>query len=92
MSNGHCLGDVDDDNFNDDTGMLHEVITGNEAWVYDYGIETKDQSSQWRHPEEPRPKKSLQIRSNVKVLLTVFYDCNGVIHHEFLPQGRMVNN
>ncbi|UYV77835.1 hypothetical protein LAZ67_15002534 [Cordylochernes scorpioides] len=39
-------------------------------------------------PHEPRPKKARQVRSNVKVLLTVFFDCRGVVHHEFLPQGR----
>ena len=27
----------------------------------------------------------------MKVLLTVFFDCNGVVHHEFLPQDRTVN-
>ena len=27
----------------------------------------------------------------MKVLLSVFLDWNGVVHHEFLPQGRMVN-
>ena len=32
-----------------------------------------------------------QVRSNVNVLLTVFFDSNGMVHHEFLPQGRMVN-
>ena len=40
---------------------------------------------------ESRPKKARQVRSNVKVLFTVFFDCNGVMHHEFLPQGRTVN-
>ena len=42
-------------------------------------------------PEEPRPKKARQVRSNVRVLLTVFFDCNGVVHHEFLPKGRTVS-
>ena len=42
-------------------------------------------------PKKPRPKKARQVRSNVKVSLTGFFDCNGVVHHEFLPQGRMVN-
>ena len=27
----------------------------------------------------------------MKVLLTVFFDCNGVVHHKFLSQGRTVN-
>ena len=63
----------------------------NVSWVYDCDIETKAQSSQWRHPEEPRPKKACHVRSNVKVLLTVFLDSNSAVHHEFLPQVRTVN-
>ncbi|UYV60447.1 hypothetical protein LAZ67_1001174 [Cordylochernes scorpioides] len=75
----------------DDPNLLQRVITGDEAWVYGYDVETKAQSSQWELPHEPRPKKARQVRSNVKVLLTVFFDCRGVVHHEFLPQGRTVN-
>ncbi|UYV74964.1 hypothetical protein LAZ67_12001915 [Cordylochernes scorpioides] len=74
----------------DDLNLLQRVITGDEAWVYGYDVETKAQSSQWKLPHEPRPKKACQVRSNVKVLLTVFFDCRGVVHHEFLPQGRTV--
>ncbi|UYV77151.1 hypothetical protein LAZ67_14003451 [Cordylochernes scorpioides] len=82
--------------FINDLGMRRvaakfRVITGDEEWVYDYDVETKAQSSQWKLPHEPRPKKARQVRSNVKVLLTVFFDCRGVVHHEFLPQGRTVN-
>ena len=31
------------------------------------------------------------MRSNVKVMLTVFFDFNGIVHHEFSPRGQMVN-
>ena len=71
--------------FNDDSDLLKNVITGDKSWVYVYDIETKGQSSQCKHPEKPRSKKARQVRSNVKVLLTVFFDCNGV------PQDRTVN-
>ena len=54
-----------------------------------YGEATLD--SHARHSRSPRPKKARQVRSNVKVLLTVFCDCSSVVHHEFLPQGRTVN-
>ncbi|UYV71996.1 hypothetical protein LAZ67_9001510 [Cordylochernes scorpioides] len=74
----------------DDPNLLQRVITGDEAWVYGYDVETKAQSSQWKLPHEPRPKKARQVRSNVKAMLTVFFDCRGVVHHEFLPQGRTV--
>ncbi|UYV61861.1 hypothetical protein LAZ67_1006871 [Cordylochernes scorpioides] len=79
------------DSVHDDPNLLQRVITGDEAWVYGNDMETKAQSSQWKLPHEPRPKKARQVRSNVKVLLTVFVDCRGVVHHEFLPQGRTVN-
>ena len=36
-------------------------------------------------------KKACQVRSHVKVMLTVFFDSMGVVNHEFLPQGRTVN-
>ena len=77
--------------FNDDPDLLKKLITGDESWVYGYDIETKAQSSQGKRPEQPRPKKARQIRSNTKVLLTVYFDCNGMVHHEFLPQGRTVS-
>ncbi|UYV63933.1 hypothetical protein LAZ67_2006053 [Cordylochernes scorpioides] len=73
------------DSVRDDPNLLQRVITGDEAWVYGYDVETKAQLSQWKLPHEPRPKKARQVRSNVKVLLTV------LVHHEFLPQGRTVN-
>lgn len=76
---------------NVDSDLLKRVITGDETWVYGYDVETKAQSSQWRHPGSPRPKKARQVRSNVKVMLTVFFDFNGIVHHEFLPQGETIN-
>ena len=76
---------------NDDPDLLKKVITGDESWVYGYDVETKAQSSQWKHTESPRPKKPRQVRSNVKVLLTVFFDCHGAVHQKFLSQGRTVN-
>ena len=35
--------------------------------------------------------KKSQVRSHVKVVLTVFFDSEGVVHYELLPQGRTVN-
>ena len=51
-------GDVDDD-------LLKKVITCDESWIFGYDIEAK---SQWKPPEEPRPKKARQVLSYVNVL------------------------
>ena len=54
-----------------------------------YGEATLDSLA--RHSGSPRPKEARQVRSNLKVLLTAFFDCRGVVHHKFSPQGRTVN-
>ena len=79
------------DSVRDDPNLLQRVITCDESLVYGYDVEAKAQSAQWKLPHEPTPKKARQVRSNVKVLLTVLLDCRGVVHHEFLTQGRTVN-
>ena len=76
---------------NNDSDLLKKIMTGDESWVYGYDIQTKAQSSHWKRPEQNKTEKARKVRSNVKVSLTVFFDCNGVVHHEFLPQGRTVN-
>jgi hypothetical protein len=75
---------------NKDENFLKNIITGDEKWDYGYDVETKAQSSQWASEGSSRPKKVRQVRSNVKVMLTVFFDSEGVVHHEFLPQGKTV--
>jgi hypothetical protein len=73
---------------NEDENFLKNIITGDETWVYGYNVETKAQSSQWMSKGSPRPKKVRQVWSNV--MLTVFFDSEGVVHHAFLPQGKTV--
>jgi hypothetical protein len=64
---------------NGDPEFLKTMITGVEMWVYRYDPEAKVQSSQWKHPTSQRPKKAPQVRSNVKVTLTVSFSITGVL-------------
>jgi len=70
--------------------MNKNVITRSETWVYGYHVETKPQSSQWISITSPQPPKNtgslVQCESD-----TVFIDCEGIIHYEFLPCGQIVN-
>ena len=71
--------------------FLSNVITGDETWVYPYDPETETQSSQWKSPGSPRPKKVRQVRSNIKSMLICFFDQKGTVHKEFFPPGQTVN-
>lgn len=74
-----------------DPTFIQRIITGDETWVYQFDMLTKQQSSEWRYPNEPRPKRIRQTQSKIKTLLTVFMDYRGVVHHEFLAEGCTVN-
>jgi len=74
-----------------DPNFLFKVITGDESWCYGYDPEAKQASSQWKTPTSPRPKKARQVRSNVKMMLIVFFDDRGIVHREFIPPGQTVN-
>jgi len=42
------------DSTNSDPEFVNVVTTGDESWVYRYTLETKAQSSQWKHATSPR--------------------------------------
>lgn len=75
---------------NTDPEFLNTVITEGESWLYRYDPETKALSSQWKHPMFPRLKTTLQVWSKTKVMLTVFFDIHGIVHHEYKPKGQTV--
>ncbi|UYV74212.1 CLCN3 [Cordylochernes scorpioides] len=74
----------------DDPELLKRVITGDETWIYGFDSETTQQASEWRFKKEPRPKKARKAPSKVKVMLTVFFDYQGIVHHEFQQQGSTI--
>ena len=39
----------------------------------------------------PRPEKARMSQSKIKVLLVDSSDLNGIVNHEFVPRGQMVN-
>jgi len=44
--------------FQNDPNFFSKVITSDESWCYGYDPETKQQSSQWKTPASPLPKKA----------------------------------
>jgi len=64
------------DRSNADENFLKNVIIGNGTWVYGYDVETKLQSSPWMvqlSPRPPTPPPTRQGRSNMKVMLIVYF-------------------
>ena len=79
------LYDADPDEFK------FRIVTGDETWVYYHDPETKMESMEWKHHGSPRTKVPKVTRATKKLMATVFWDGEGVIHIDYLPRGRTMN-
>ncbi|GFW09757.1 putative transposase [Trichonephila clavipes] len=46
---------------------------------------------EWHTSTSPRPKKARMSKSKIKSMLICFFDSQGIVHKEFMPQGQTVN-
>jgi histone-lysine N-methyltransferase SETMAR len=67
------------------------LITRDETWCYHYDPEMKVQSKQWKRKSSPAPVKGKRTFSAGKVMATVFWDHEGIVHIEFMPKGSTIN-
>lgn len=74
----------------DENAFFDRLVTMDESWVYHFDPETKEMSKQWKHTFSPPPKKAKVRQSAGKVMLSVFWDCRGVILTDYLPAGRTI--
>jgi histone-lysine N-methyltransferase SETMAR len=73
--------------FSDTPDFLARLVTEDETWLHIYDPETKEQSKEWRHSGSPRPKKFRAQKSAKKVMASVFWDKDGILLVDYLPQG-----
>jgi hypothetical protein len=76
---------------NADKKLFNKITTGDETWCFAYNPERARQSSEWVGETSPRPKKLKFQRSRIKDWLIIFLDSQGVVHKEFLPEGKTIN-
>jgi len=62
-----------------------------ETWLYHYDPETKQQSVEWGHRGSPHPKKFRVQKSAGKVLASILWDQDGILHIDYLPKGQTIN-
>lgn len=60
-------------------GVLAQIVTGDETWVHHYERESKQDSVQWHKKGTPPPKKFKVSQSAGKIMVTVFWDSEGIL-------------
>jgi hypothetical protein len=71
--------------------FFNKIIEGNETWCFAYDPETRRLSSEWVCETSSRPKKLKFQRSRIKNILIFFFESQGVVHKDFVPEGTTVN-
>ena len=75
----------------EDDQFLKNIITMDETWIGEYDPETKAESSVWKIPRSPPPKKARVSRSDGKHMFVFFMDRRGMLLVHRVPDGRIVN-
>ena len=71
---------------------MDHIITGDESWFHYYEPESKSQSKQWKRRDEPVPIKVNAASSVCKRMATVFWDNEGILLLDWLPEKTTINS
>ncbi len=72
-----------------DPNVLNRIVATDKSWIFTYDPRNKMSDMQWVTRDDPRPTKCLRARSERKVMLTLFFDSNGIISMDFLENGTV---
>jgi len=72
--------------------FLTRIVNGDETWVHHFAPESKRQSMEWKHPGSPVKKKFKGQTFARKVMLSIFWDSQGILLEHYLERGTTVNS
>ena len=70
--------------------FLSRIVTAGETWISLYDPESKEQSTMWKSPGSPSPKKFKVSRSTKKPIFIMFFNIHDIILSHAVPQGQTV--
>jgi len=73
------------------TIFFNKIVTENKAWCFVYDPETKRQSSEWVGETSPQQKETEIPNVPHQDHVDNFFDSQGVVHKEFVPEGNTVS-
>jgi [histone H3]-lysine36 N-dimethyltransferase SETMAR len=71
-----------------DDRFIRQIVTCDEKWVY---FSNPDKRNQWLNPGQVAEPVAKRDRFSRKVLLCVWWNFEGVIHFELVPNGRTID-
>jgi hypothetical protein len=73
-----------------DKNFFNKIVTGDETWRFACDPETKLLRSEWVGETSPQLKELKFQRFCIKTTLIIFFISQGIVHKEFIPQGKII--
>ena len=74
---------------NENVPFLRQIVMGNEKWILYNNVERKRSWGKRNEPPPTTPKAGLHPK---KVMLCIWWDWEGVLHYELLPENQTINS
>lgn len=78
------------DHFQQGRAFLDKFVTQDETWICYYTPELKSQSSEWLPAGSDPPKKAKSCPSTKKLMLSIFWDSEGIIYQHWVARGQTI--
>ncbi|EYB97676.1 hypothetical protein Y032_0138g2052 [Ancylostoma ceylanicum] len=75
---------------NSEEEFLQRVVTGDELWIHHYDPESQEQSRERTRPGSPRPVRPRMEPTAGKVLVTTFWDAEGILLVDYLKENATI--
>ena len=85
-----CQGEILSFFYADPNTFLKIFVTMDETWVHHFQPKTKQQSKQWKHLGSLPPKEANTGMFPGKVMITMFWDAEGVLLVDYLDEGHTI--
>ena len=71
-----------------DDRLWKRIVTSDEKWVY---LVNHDRSKRWVPKGQTRPSIPMQNQCGKKIMICVWWNFEGILHFELVPNGRAIN-
>ena len=76
----------------DPSGFSGRIVTKGETWIHYYDSLSQQEAKIWKKPNEKTPTRPRVTPSAIKIIVTIFWHCQGVLLVDFLPRGTTIDD
>ena len=86
-----CCEELLQESEEDPIRFLGRIVTGDETWIHHYDPLSQLEAKVWKKPGEETPSRPRIQRSTRKIMMTIFWDNEGILLMDYLSHGDTIS-